>query len=108
MAIRRYTDTPFSFINLVFDLLEALLVLRFFLVFFGANAATPVVSFIYNVSLPLIAPFRGIFPNTVAGGFTFEWSTFVAMIVYALIASLVLRLIVVLSESVHEEVHHHA
>ena len=64
----------------------ALLVLRLILLMLGANDNTGFVSFIYTVSGLFAAPFYGIFNYQPSyGHFTFEISTVVAIIVYALV-----------------------
>ncbi len=54
-------------IALVLTVLETLLLTRFGLLLFGANASQPLVSFVYGVTGPLVRPFQGIFgqPPTV-------------------------------------------
>ena len=47
---------------------------------------------IYNVSDPFALPFAGIFGITVSQGNVFEWSTFVAMAVYAVVAYGIVKL----------------
>ncbi len=76
----------------VLSLLEALLAFRFVLKFAGANASAGFTSFIYNVTMPFTAPFTAVFPRTVIEGSIFEWTTLLAMFVYALIAYGVVRL----------------
>ena len=62
------------------------LVLRFVFKATGANAASSFVSFIYNATAAFVAPFRGIFTDSVSGSSVLEVSTIVAIIVWALIA----------------------
>lgn len=53
----------------------------------GTNANSSFVSLIYMISDPFVLPFSGIFGVSVSTeGSLFEWSTLVAMVVYALIA----------------------
>lgn len=121
--VYRYTATPFSLVNLLVDLVEALLALRFVFKFFSANAAHWFVTALYGISDPLVRPFQGIFPNASAGGFFFEWATLLAMIGYALLALIVVRLLNLLASAIIGEeeemeladhrrhrhhVHHHA
>ncbi|HYG83332.1 MAG TPA: YggT family protein [Verrucomicrobiae bacterium] len=64
----------------------ALLVLRLILLMLAANDTNAFVSFIYGLSGFFAAPFFGIFSyQPTYGQFTFEVSTVVAIIVYALI-----------------------
>lgn len=64
----------------------ALLVLRLILLMLAANDNTAFVSFVYSLSGFFAAPFFGIFNyQPTYGKFTFELSTVVAIIVYALV-----------------------
>jgi uncharacterized protein YggT (Ycf19 family) len=85
----------------VLDVLEVLLAFRFFLRLLAANPASPFVQFIYAVTEPFVFPFRGIFPQIAAQGAVLEWAVLLAMIVYAIIAWGIVRLIWILSA--HEE-----
>jgi uncharacterized protein YggT (Ycf19 family) len=73
-----------------------ILAFRFFFILAGANPSSGFVNFIYNISHPFAAPFFGIFgyeQNLGVG--KFEFSTLVAMAVYALIAWGVARLLTI-------------
>jgi uncharacterized protein YggT (Ycf19 family) len=85
----------------ILDVLEVLLAFRFFLRLLAANPASPFVSFIYAVTEPFVFPFRGIFPQIAASGAVLEWAVLLAMVVYAVIAWGIVRLIWILSS--HEE-----
>jgi uncharacterized protein YggT (Ycf19 family) len=82
--------TVINGIWLLTSILEILLAFRFVLKLLGANPNSGFVEFVYSVSSPFTAPFRGIFSTpTTEGDVTtsvFETSTIVAMIVYAIIA----------------------
>ena len=82
--------TVINGIWLVLGIVEVLLVFRLVLKLLGANPNSGFVSFVYSVSGPLNAPFRGIFSTPTAQGnittSVFETSTVVAIIVYAIIA----------------------
>jgi uncharacterized protein YggT (Ycf19 family) len=56
---------------------------RFVGMLLGASTQSSFVNFIYQVSSPLVAPFKGIFPTSGATGNTFEPASLVALIVYA-------------------------
>lgn len=75
------------------DLVELLLGIRFILRLLGANPGNVFVNVVYQLSAPLIAPFRGIFPPLINIGPVIEWSTLVAMAIYAILAYLLARLI---------------
>lgn len=81
--------TIFRFYQVIWYILgviETLLLFRFALKAFGANPFTGFVSFVYGVTDPLVLPFQGIFRISGQGIYTIEWSTLVAVVVYALIA----------------------
>ncbi len=74
----------------------ALLVLRLVLLMLAANDNTSFVSGIYALSAIFAAPFFGIFNyQPTYGEFTFEVSTVVAIIVYALVAWGIARLVTI-------------
>ncbi|MCA1670120.1 MAG: YggT family protein [Thermomicrobia bacterium] len=62
------------------------LVIRFIFKATGANTASSFVSFVYNATAAFVAPFRGIFSDSVSGSNVLEVSTIVAIVVWALIA----------------------
>jgi len=81
-------------VRYLFGLLEILLVFRFFLKLFGANPAAGFTTFIYGVTYPFAQPFLYVFRVTVVGDKIFEWTTILALIVYALIEEGIVRLFV--------------
>ncbi len=83
------------------DVLEVLLAFRFFLRLLAANPASPFVQFIYAVTQPFVYPFQGIFPQIDASGRGLVWWGVLAMIVYAIVAWGIVRLIWLLSS--HQE-----
>lgn len=75
--------------NLIVLLVGSLLGLRFFLRLFSANSGNDFVSWIYDTSAPLLAPFESIFPTVrIEDGFVIEVTTLFALLVYGLLASL--------------------
>jgi hypothetical protein len=91
------TQTVEYIIYYIFGALEVLLAFRLVLRLFGANPNSGFVNWIYNFSAWFIWPFQGIFPNpTTTGAVTtavFEPATLVAIIVYALVAWGIAKLI---------------
>ena len=74
----------------VFALVEILLVFRFVLKLFGANVNASFVSFVYQNTQPLLAPFLLAFPSpSVKGKFVLEFTTLFAIFVYAFISYIV-------------------
>ncbi len=76
-------------IALVFTVLEVLLLVRFALKLFGANADQPLASAIYAVTEPLVAPFRGIFTQP-TGTSGFEIAALLSIVFFVLVAALIL------------------
>ena len=81
----------------ILGVLEVLLAFRLILKLLGANPHSPFVSFIYSVSQAFLTPFNGIFRSTVTKGIEaqsiLEPTTIIAMIVYAIIAWGIVKLI---------------
>jgi uncharacterized protein YggT (Ycf19 family) len=93
---RQFTFQATQLVWLLFGLLEGLLVLRIFLKLIGANAESPFASLLYNVTNLFLVPFAGLTATPAAGGMVLEISTLIAIVVYALVAWLVERLVWVL------------
>lgn len=84
-------------------ILEVILGFRLILRILGANPASGFVSFIYSISSIFLAPFYGIFRSFVTEGIetksVFEPATLIAMIVYAIIAYGLGRLLEIKAET---------
>ena len=81
----RYWAT--AIIYFLLGLLEVVLGLRWLFRLLGANTDNSFIAFLYGVSHPFVAPFNGIFNDQTLGHQgVFEFSTLIAMLVYALIA----------------------
>lgn len=102
--LRRYTDTPYAVVNVLFDIVAILLGLRFAFRLLAANTAHWLTSALYAVTDPLVLPFRGLFPNVVIGGGVVEWNAIVALVAYSVIAILLLRLFAAFSVEPEQEV----
>jgi hypothetical protein len=74
-------------------LLEILLAFRFFFLLFAANPSAGFSKFIYTVSYPFAMPFISVFGLSKVEGSVFEWTTLLAMLVYALIAWGIVKLL---------------
>jgi hypothetical protein len=81
----------------IFGLIEGLLAIRFVLKALGANPQAGFAEFIYGITNVFVAPFAGLFGTPQASGSILEWNTVVAMIVYALLAWLLGRLVWILA-----------
>ncbi len=81
-------------IYLIFGLMEGLLLLRFALKALGANAETGFAQLVYGVTVPLVAPFQGLFGTpTGAAGAAFEPYTLLALVIYAAVGWLLARVV---------------
>lgn len=80
-------------IYFIFGAIEALLALRFVLLLLGANEASSFVSLIYTLSHPFALPFQGIFGEPTFGASMIAWSALVGIVVYALMAYGIARLV---------------
>jgi hypothetical protein len=67
-------------------IVEALIGLRIVLKLIAANPESPFAAFIYNVSAIFLYPFAGLVGTPAAGGVVLELSSIIAMLVYALLA----------------------
>jgi hypothetical protein len=80
-------------IYFIFGIIEALLAIRFVLLALGANEASGFVRLIYGLSRPFVLPFLGIFGEPSLGASVLEWASLVGIIVYALLAYGLARMI---------------
>jgi uncharacterized protein YggT (Ycf19 family) len=83
-------------ISLLFGILVVLLGLRILLLLLVANAFNAIVDFVYGVTEPFVAPFRGIFSiNQVSpgGGSVFDIAALVALVGWLLIYLLLMAVL---------------
>ena len=81
-------------INLISSLTQGLLGLRIVLKLFGASTVAPFVSWVYETTQPLLAPFIGMFPSPkLPEGFIIEFSALFALMVYSFIGYLATELL---------------
>lgn len=84
--------------GIIFGFIEISLLMRFLLRLLGANPAASFVNWVYENTLPLLDPFRGIFPSTVIDGqFVIEYNTLFALIIYMLLYFLISELFIFLA-----------
>ena len=83
---RIFTFKATQLVWLLFGILEALIALRIGLKLIGANPASPIAGFIYGFTSLFLFPFEGLTATPSAGGMVLEISSVIAMVVYALIA----------------------
>ncbi len=74
--------------------------LRFLLRLFNASLSADFVRWVYDNSRPLLQPFLNVFPNTrLEGGFTIEFTTLFAIVIFSLIGFLIMALVDALAPS---------
>ena len=78
---------------LLFGIVEGLIGLRVLLKLIGANPDNGFASFIYNAAALFLAPFFGLIGSPSAGGMVLEVPSLIAMLVYALLGWLIMRVI---------------
>jgi len=78
---------------LFFGGLEALIGMRVILLLIGANPSNWFTAFIYGVTTLLLWPFQNIVANPSFQNFTFEVTSIIAMLVYAIVGWAFVRLI---------------
>jgi hypothetical protein len=83
---RIFTFKATQLIWLLFGILEALIALRIGLKLIGANPASPIVALIYGFTTLFLFPFEGLIGSPTAGSSVLELSSLFAMLIYALIA----------------------
>lgn len=100
------SQTIENIIYFIFGLLEILLAFRFIFKLTGASTSSVFVSFIYDLTRIFILPFEGIFrrgsAQVLEGTSVFEPATLVAILVYAVLAWIVVKLIRIISGETEE------
>jgi hypothetical protein len=92
----------------VFGLIEGLIAIRLILKALGANPAAGFSQFIYGITAPLVAPYMGLFNNPTYQNSVLELNSIVALIVYALLAWLIAKLVWILLGETRSAVHTHS
>jgi uncharacterized protein YggT (Ycf19 family) len=82
-------------VSLLFGILFVLLAIRIVLLLLVANPGNEIVDFVYSVTEPFVAPFRGMFQfdQVVAGDATLDFSAVVALIAWFLIYLLIMAIL---------------
>jgi len=93
---RIFTFKATQVVWLVFGILEALIALRIGLKLIGANPASPIAVLLYGFTDLFLFPFAGLIGTPAAGGMVLEVTSLIAMVVYALIAWAIERIIFVI------------
>jgi uncharacterized protein YggT (Ycf19 family) len=83
-------------IYLVFGVIDGLLLIRLVLKLLGANTTAAFTQWIYNVTGVFLAPFHNLLPTIGNNQSLLEMSVIVAILVYALIAWVLARLMAII------------
>ena len=78
---------------LLFGGLEALVGIRVILLLIGANPANGFTAFVYQITQLFLWPFQNLIANPTFQNMTLEVTSIIAMIVYALLGWLIVRMI---------------
>lgn len=106
-SVDTQTQTIANIIYFIAGLFEVALAFRFVLKITGANPSTGFVAGIYSFTQFLVMPFRGIFSSATTEGAEvralFEPATLIAILVYAVLAWGIVRLIAIAGGHSSEE-----
>lgn len=81
-------------VYLIYGVLAGLLAIRFVFSLLGANRSNTFADFIYTMTGPMVAPFRGLFNiDTTYGVSRFDIESVVAVIVFGLVAWIVTKIL---------------
>jgi uncharacterized protein YggT (Ycf19 family) len=80
-------------VYLLASIIEIILLLRFLFVFFNANQSVRFVEALYDLASVFVSPFLYIFPSTIIGGYTIEWSSLIAILVYAFLSAIFVKIL---------------
>ena len=86
-------DRAAQVVYVLFGFLEGLIAIRVVLKLLAANPDAGFSALIYAITEPFIALFNGVFPTPSTHGSVFEFSSVLAIIVYALLGWGIVRLI---------------
>ena len=90
---RIFTFKATQLVWLVFGMLEGLIALRIVLKLIAANPASPIAALIYGFTDFFLFPFAGLTATPAVGNMVLELSSIFAMVIYALIAWAVERVV---------------
>ena len=90
---RIFTFKATQLIWLLLGMLEAMIALRIMLKLIGANPESTIVALIYGFTALFLFPFVGLIGSPAAGNMVLELSSMFAMLIYALLAWAVERIV---------------
>ena len=92
-VVHAYNPRIEQVIWFIVALVDSLIAIRFFMKLLGASYSADFVRFMYGITAPLVAPFRGIFQASGSGSYVLEPESLVAIAIYLLIGWGVVALI---------------
>ncbi|MDP9350362.1 MAG: YggT family protein [Chloroflexota bacterium] len=96
---RSYTLARYArLIYFIFGVIESLIAIRAVLKLLAANPRSGFASLIYGITDPFVAPFTGLFSEPRVSGSVLEFRSLVAILVYALLAFALVRLLYLFSD----------
>jgi hypothetical protein len=98
-----YNDRAIQAIWWIVGFVDIILAIRFILKLLGGSTVSGFVTFMYDVTQPLVAPFHGIFNTTVQGRSILEPESLVAIAIYSLIGWGIVSLIRMMNRTGHAE-----
>jgi uncharacterized protein YggT (Ycf19 family) len=96
-VVRAYDPRVERVIWFIVAVIDSLIAIRFFMKLLGASYQADFVRFMYGVTGPLVAPFRGIFAPSGSGSYVLEPESLIAIAIYLLIGWAVVALIRIVS-----------
>lgn len=86
------TDSIIKFVDLLFEVLVWLVIIRCLLSFINHDPSQPIIRFVYEITEPVMGPFRKIIPST--GGIDF--SPIIAVLAIEAVRSIVYKLLMLI------------
>ena len=83
-------------IYVIFAIIVGAIFIRVLLKVLGANTAVAFTQFMYGVTNPLLAPFRGVLPTFGSGRMILETSSLFAILIYGLVGIALARLVAIM------------
>lgn len=102
--IKKTLFRTYQIIWYILSVIEVLLAFRIILKALGANELSGFTRLVYLLSDPLALPFAGIFPTIGEGSQVFELSSFMACIVYLILAYGIVQLLQMIKPTTPREV----
>lgn len=95
-VVRGYDPRVERVIWFIVAVVASLIAIRFFMKLLGASYQADFVRFMYGVTAPLVAPFKGIFQASGSGNYVLEPESLIAIAIYVLIGWAIVALIRIL------------